>query len=365
MKAGALAFLRAGAPVLAWVLGFALTAVLARVSLPPAELPSTVREKLTHLAAHGDEYDAIFVGSSRMQNHVMPSLFDPLVAAHGLPMKSFNAGVASMHTPEDGWLLDHLLARKPARLRWIFLEIDFFQTEMKDDQKGTLRSIYWHDAPRFWQLCRRLVVTEKGGFRDQVADLFARLRDFIDHLAAFCQRGTELGRGAVLFDRWRLSSGPEPMDWEKLGEHGDGWLPTTHGELRDERTLNMLDTSGGKGKRALPKANQSNRVSQKILGETIARITRAGAVPILVIPPRTRSFYFVPSAENARLARVINLCDPAKYPALYDLKYRVDTSHLNAAGAEVFTQILADRFLEILRLEQKDSTAPAEESPRP
>ena len=342
--------------MLAWIAGFALTAGLARVWLPSAEMPPTIREKLAHLAAHGDEYDAIFVGSSRLQNHIKPGLFDRLVGGHGLPIKSFNAGVPAMHTPEDGWMLDHILAHQPARLRWVFLEIDFFQTVLQEEQKGTLRDVSWHDAPRFWQLCRRLTVTKKAPFRDQVADFFERIRDFIDHLSAFGQHGTQLGRGILLFDRWRHAAGPTRMLWEKLGENGDGWTPTTHTELRDDRTLELLDTSGGEGKRAMPKANASNRVTQAVLGESIARIIRAGAVPILVIPPRARSFYFVPSAENARRASVINLCDPVKYPELYDLKYRVDTSHLNAAGAEVFTRILADRFLEISRPPQKDST---------
>ena len=352
-------------PVLAWLCGFALAAGLAGTWLPPADLPSMVREKLGHLAMHGDEYDALFVGSSRIQNHVMPGMFDRLIAAHGLAMKSFNVGVASMHTPEDGWILDHILARQPARLRWVFLEIDFFQTAMKEDQRSTLRGVYWHDWPRFWQLCRRLVVLKHVGFRDSVADFFERIRDAIDHLSAFGQHYSQLGRGALLFERWRLATGPEPMVWKKLGAHGDGWTPTMQRELRDDRTLELLDVSGGQGKRAMPKATQSDRVSQKVLGESIAKILHAGAIPILVIPPRTRSLYFVPSAENARSAHVINLCDPVKYPALYELKYRVDTSHLNAAGAEVFTHILADRFWEILRLEQKDSALPAAGSSQP
>ena len=120
----------------AWVLGFALTTRLAGVCLPPAELPSTVREKLAHLAAHGDDYDVIFVGSSRIQNHIMPALFDRLTAEGGLPVKSFNAGVSSMHTPEDGWYLEQILARKPARLRWVFLEIDFFELGHQSRQRS-------------------------------------------------------------------------------------------------------------------------------------------------------------------------------------------------------------------------------------
>ena len=40
----------------------------------------------------------------------MPRIFDSLAAEGGRPMKSFNAGVASMRTPEDGWFLEQILA---------------------------------------------------------------------------------------------------------------------------------------------------------------------------------------------------------------------------------------------------------------
>ena len=334
----------------AWVLGFALTTRLAGVCLPPAELPSTVREKLAHLAAHGDDYDVIFVGSSRIQNHIMPALFDRLTAEGGLPVKSFNAGVSSMHTPEDGWYLEQILARKPARLRWVFLEIDFFDTASQDGQNGTLRGVPWHDWTRFRQLCRRLAVMSANlSFRDQFAAIFERPRDFIDHLAAFGQRATQLGRGALLFDRWRLALSPAPMHWENLGESGDGWVPAKSGGSREKKVPARLAALLAERRKNPPEPSEADRVSQAVLGEAIAQILRAGAAPILIMPPRTRVFYFVPSAENTRHAAVVDLCRPAKFPELYDPRYRVDTSHFNVAGAEIFTRLVAARFLEIAR----------------
>ncbi len=339
---------RALSVLAAWALGLALSARLASMGLPPAELPSTVREKLAHLAAHGGEYDAIFVGSSRIQNHLMPALFDRLTAEGGKPVKSFNAGVSSMHTPEDGWFLEQILARKPARLRWVFLEIDFFEPGLQDGQAGTQRGVPWHDWTRFRQLCRRLaVMTTNLSTRDEIADFFERQRDFIDHLATFGQRQTQLGRGAQLFDRWRFAETPEPMHWENLGENGDGFVPAKSGRGGEEKHPARLASVLAARKKEPPAPSTADRVSQAVLGEAIAQIRRAGAVPILVMPPRTRVFYFVPSAENARHALVIDLCRPAEFPALYDARYRVDTSHFTAEGAELFTRLVAGRFLEI------------------
>ena len=341
---------RAPLALAAWTLGFTLTAWLAGVCFPPLELPSTVREKLAHLAAHGDDYDAIFVGSSRIQNHLMPALFDRLAAVGGKPVRSFNAGVSSMHTPEDGWYLEQILAQKHARLRWVFLEIDFFDPGLQDGQAGTQRGVPWHDWTRFRQLCRRLaVMTSNLSTRDQIADFFERQRDFIDHLATFGQRQTQLGRGAQLFDRWRFAETPEPMHWENLGESGDGFVPARTAHLGEEKIPARLASVLAARKKEPPAPSTADRVSQAVLGEAIAQIRRAGAVPILVMPPRTRVFYFVPSAENARRAAVIDLCQPALFPDLYDARYRVDTSHFTAQGAEIFTRIVATRFLEIAR----------------
>ena len=330
------------------MIAFAFTAWLAGVILPPPEMPTTIREKLAHLAAHGGEYDAIFIGSSRIQTHLMPQIFDPLVGSSGLPMKSFNAGVASMRTPEDGWFLDQILVRRPARLRWVFLELDYFQTELQDDQQGTVRGVAWHDGRRAWQLLRRHLVLEHDlDWRDPIAACCTQLRDFIQHLSGFGQRATQLGRAAVLYDRWRHQTPPDPMDWRKLGESGDGWTPSEHAGSPSRKTVARLAALIDEKKGDRPKPHETDRVTQAVLGETIGRIIRAGAVPILIIPPRAREYYLVPSAENARRAHVIDLCDPDRYPELYEARNRIDTSHLNAAGAEVFTRLVAARFLEI------------------
>ena len=347
MNAPRSALLRLGLPVFATLLGFALTVGLAGRFLPPREMPSAIREKLAHLAAEGDAYEVLFIGSSRIQNHIIPSLFDQLAATGGRPVKTFNAGIPSMHAPEDDWFLEQILARKPARLRWIFIEVDYFPTILQEDQQGTLRGVAWHDWPRFRQLCQRLLVMKKGiGWRDKVGDTFERLRDFIQHLASFGTRSTHLGRGTQLFERWRFDLPPEPMNWGKLGVNRDGWLPAQENDdaAAQQRLAQVLDTR----RKTAPKPQQADRASQAALAGLMEKVTRAGAVPILVIPPRARANYFVPSPENARrAAAVIDLCDPRRHPEFYEMETRIDLSHLNLRGAELFTRLLVERFLQL------------------
>jgi hypothetical protein len=350
MKRALSTALRGIVPVGAAIVGFLLVVWCVDAVLPPREMPSTIREKLGYLAAHKDEYDVLFLGSSRIQNHAMPGIFDRLAAAGGRPVKSFNAGVASMHAPEDTWFLEQILTLKPKRLRWVFVEADYFPTELQADQQGTLRGVAWHDWPRFRQLAERVLIMKKGiGWRDKVGDTFGRFRDFLQHLAAFGARATNLGRGIQLFERWQQGvpwgENPEPLNPEKLGPHQDGWLAAKPEDDDDHKRLaQVLETR----RASPPKPQQADRISQAALGDLIDRVTAAGAVPILVIPPRARSNYFIPSPANARrAAAVIDLCDPGDHPELYAPENRIDSSHLNEHGAEIFTRLLAERFLQL------------------
>lgn len=52
--------------------------------LPFPEVP-VVQEKIKRLGRYGDEYDILFVGSSRIYFQVLPSIFDQMLREKGLP----------------------------------------------------------------------------------------------------------------------------------------------------------------------------------------------------------------------------------------------------------------------------------------
>jgi hypothetical protein len=41
---------------------------------------------------------------------------------------------------------------------------------------------------------------------------------------------------------------------------------------------------------------------------------------------------------------MLDFSDPARYPELYDPRHRYDSDHLNLAGAEMFSRLLAARI---------------------
>src|SRR5713226_6136440 len=52
-----------------------------------------VTPKLEYFAGHKDEFDTLFVGSSRIYHQVMPEVFDEVLRANGREARSFNFGI--------------------------------------------------------------------------------------------------------------------------------------------------------------------------------------------------------------------------------------------------------------------------------
>ena len=341
----------------AWGLGFALTAWLAGRSLPPAELPPVVREKLTHLAGHGGEYDAIFLGSSRVEYHIMPAVFDREAAGHGVAVKSFNAGVAGMRPPEDGYLLDQILHRPHRRLRWVFIELSAFSEVPY--LAGTERVAYWHDWERLILVSKcaanQFRAVEFSGARrrrtpwaDRMAACMKPLTQWLDHVRLFAGKAVSLGRGATLAGRMVTPAAPDPdrtEDWL-----GAGWSYAGDDRQRisgDE--LARYEQAHAERFQTPSRKDSHDELSHEALEILLAKVARAGARPILIVPPTpTKKHYFPPPAREPHLT-IFDFSDVREYPELFKTENRQDIEHLNAAGAEVFSRILAQRFVEHVR----------------
>ena len=82
----------------------ALGAWAALASVIEKKLPWTgsdlIGQKIGILASDLDDYQAIFIGSSRIYRQVDPATFDATFAAAGVPMRSFNLGAPDMRMLE-------------------------------------------------------------------------------------------------------------------------------------------------------------------------------------------------------------------------------------------------------------------------
>ena len=344
----------------AWVLGCALAAWLADICLPPAELPPVVREKLTHLAAHGDEYDAIFIGSSRVQFHIIPAVFDSYAGGHGLALKSFNAGVVAMLPPEDGYMLDQILRRPHRRLRWVFIELSPFNSGQDPHLTGTERIGYWLDWERLVLLSKRAInqfrkvrfskaQRRRTPWADRMAAYAKPITQGLDTVRLFAVKSVSLGRGATLAARL-VTPATRDAAGDSLGRYGDGWsyLGDDHQRMSGEE-LASYEQAYAERLETPSRKDFHDELGQEALELLLAKVARAGARTILFVAPTPDTRHYFPPPAREQALTIFDFSDVREYPELFKTENRQDIEHLNAAGAEVFSRILAQRFVEHVR----------------
>ncbi len=333
--------------VLMLALAFAVGCLIFRQILPFPDIP-TVRAKREHFLANANRYDTLFIGSSRINHQVIPPMFDELTARAGRPTKTFNAGVAGMRPPEDSYFFDQLLAAKPRNLRWVFIELSDIQPRINNRLRGTMRAQYWHDAPRLWLIWKRLSNAKEGRRRNLRAlwrDWSKAMADFPEHLDLFVKEMSNLGKGDFLAAQL-LARGGDPFGLPYyLGPDLSGWRPSGRGEELSpvERAIFDKELADRLAKPAV--RDHSDDVSQQALETMIAKVERLGAQPVLLLTPQAGKRSFFPRPERAARTIVIDFNDPVRCPELFEHRHRLDSDHLNSAGAEVFTRMLAEHWL--------------------
>ncbi len=325
----------------AWGLG----ALLPDPVVPP------VSPKLGHLSKYIGDYDAIFIGSSRINFQILPSQFDARLAADGLRLRSFNCGVPGMFPPEDSYVLDQILAMRPLRLRWIFIEANYLTGIGKRGLDSTKRQLYWRDWTRTRLMNRSVLALPSKPARkaDQtLAKRWVLVRKKLDGLeentALFLQNALCLGRGSEILESRTALKPAVIEDLSALGKAGDGWVRNQSRVMQGEELGEFERAIAARAvKPAEPK--EMDAVSQESLASMLAKIEKAGALPVIVIPPTTLARYLYPKPELAARYPILDFSDVRRYPALYARENRLDAGHVNTAGAEIFTRLLAERFL--------------------
>ncbi len=347
-------FLDAGIAVLAFVLvGAGLNALL-----PFPEI-DVVSAEIRFFQEHQDEFDTIFVGSSRVHYEISPAVFDRITRETGQPTRSFNLGINGMFPPESGYVLERLLSAKPRHLKWVFLELDELETRRIPQAEASRRSVYWHDWKRTSLVL--LKILDGDGQRAELSlpgkmgslltpgQESANARDlFFFHSALFAKNFTNIGRKIDL-SWWSSHLGKKPGPPKNLGPAGDGFVPQM-------KTMSVEETvayeTGLKDAMAKAEARSISPATEQAYRQLAKEVRRAGATPIFLSTPRTAQVKlgFRPGSGIAETVLLFN--DAKAYPQLYRNEMRVDTDHLNGMAAEEFTELVARKFSQLIQEKQ-------------
>ena len=330
-------------------LGFALGSALVRAFVPAAE-GGALDLKLAYLRVHVEEYDALFLGSSRVHEGVVPRVFDDELARAGLACRSFNAGAGGLHPFEQDWALQRVLALAPRRLRWIFLEIGPVAhtaagaDPLDDPWLDTARGAQWHTL-------RETALVLAAVWRAPLGPL-RRLELARKHLELFGARSSGLARGPDALAR-------VGRDHLALAERTFASRRWSEGfkdleafpEVTDGRRELLADPAALRARVARIPAENRRAVRTAELPLELFRAAERGARArgIELVWFTMPGIEGVPEAlrlaEAGELPTLLHFDDPERYPELFEPEQRYDEGHLDRSGAERLSRALAQAFL--------------------
>lgn len=332
---------------LVFLVAFALVAAGIGLFAPQPRI-AIVSPKLAWMKQHGDEFDVLFLGSSRTYRQIIPELFDQLMAEAGHPTRSFNLGIDGMRPPEDTYVLDQVLRHRSKPLRWVFVECNPLRLSLRDEDRGTLRAAYWHDWKRFATLFERAFLADekKRNWRDRSKQIYEVWPDFYEHAEYWFQNATQTGRGHLAIEEWLLKGGPRALPLYDLGTRRDGYKPSESPEHMNAQQLAAYHQELEEMRAKPPRKDFADRISQEELRAKQRLIEGAGAKMVLLIPPFTSSRYFHPRPEGGAL--FLDFANPEKFPQLFAPEHHSDSGHVNRAGSEIYTREIVRHLLEHL-----------------
>jgi len=340
------------------VTAFLITCIGLRAILPFPEIDGGVSQKFRFFSAHKDEFDTLFIGSSRVYFQISPEIFDRVTRENGLPTRSFNFGIGGMYLPETAYLLEQILNLKPRNLRWVFIEYDEMQTKWSPENQTSRRALYWADWKRVSLLLRKL--TDAGTDPLWRPDP-AKLRDIVlrqndekntrslltFYATQFEKKYTNVARAADVLNYF-VGRDTNDRRASYLGAASDGYVTRPNRMSPDKAAAyerGLAAAMAQAGTRALsPYAVEGYR-------QCAQEVRNIGATPIFLITPSTTQINVATESTGAP-GVVMAFNNPRAYPNLYRSSVRRDEQHLTKSGSEEFTRIVAANFVELARAGQ-------------
>jgi hypothetical protein len=333
---------------------FLITCIGLRAILPFPEIDGGVSQKFRFFAAHKDEFDTLFIGSSRIYFQISPAVFDRVTRESGMPTHSFNFGIGGMYLPETAYLLEQILNLKPRNLKWVFIEFDEMQTKWSPENQTSRRALYWADWKRVSLLLRKL--TDAGTSSPwlpnptKLSDIVLRqkneknTRSLLTFYATQFERNyTNVSRATDVLGHFLGDTNERRASY--LGAARDGYV-TRPGRMSPsqaaayERGLAAAMAQAGTRRLSAYTVEAYRQCAQEV--------SSIGAAPIFLITPSTTQINTATEITGAP-GVVMAFNNPRTYPSLFRSGARRDGQHLTKSGAEEFTRIVAANFVSLAR----------------
>lgn len=305
------------------------------------------RDKVNWVSEHGEDYDTLFLGSSRMHYGLKPEVFDARMAELGQATRSFNFAFSGARMHDVAYMLDWLARHKPQRLKRVVIELHSFDQRIRGGQWFSDQDLEMH-APAVFAMRMQSVAVGKTSLVEKAEQAQYVLLHSLSN--ALC-----LGQGVRITSDWIAKSHRERIP-NAYDVADGGWQDVASLDLEHMRKEHANFSSQPEAcERKLGWKVSRDRIEVLEGGfnpaavRSIAERMRAcGVEPIFVVMPTYASDFFGRDgvAGIASEVRILELDDPAPNRPIYELSYYYDVSHLNSEGAKAFSRFLAERVVE-------------------
>ncbi len=351
-------------------------AVCRAVALPPGGGTITAKAGAFHRTA--DQYDTLFVGTSRVYRWFAPADFDELMGECGYETSSYNMGVPGASFYELHYVLRDALARGE-NLKRVFFEYVEVTPQIDPQNAFKPRVVYWHDAQETALAVEtalrleddrtrgRPYVEDPRGANSLPGMAFGAWPDHAriayEHVKHFLSRefmvgcGKDVARGLlgrespevqVMIDH----QGYRSLEAELARCERRGYLESQYDfrrqsflEGREEYLAHVEAMKGDEpvfGDTEWYNCDLGIARDLEVVEHVIADAHEAGVELVLVVMPgNSRDEAFTRRLVEELGVRVLVYNDPERHPEFYDPDMRFDSGHPSVGGAARFTRQLA------------------------
>ncbi len=324
-----------------FVLGFALSSVAVDALVPE-------RLKLEWFESIADEVDVVFLGSSHVFRQIDPVIFDQERQLEP-GLRAVNLGAPGMTLAEEMYLLERVLAKSTAHLRWCVVEALPAELQMKNAEVNDFgkRRVEWHGFHVSMFLLAEVLRSDQVWAEKW--SLFQR------HLRHAVMHFFHIGEGSEWLAKTIRGEGLAFSNPSVFGQGRRGYVPlemSTADEnalkqreefLQDPRLLwgarPHLSKEGDGG----PPSPLQSRMVQAM--EEMAQ--ERGVRLIWWLHPNLDRLSGWRQLAKAGQIQLIAFDDIERYPQFYKLRWHFDPYHLTRKGAEKMTVLLAHEFQEL------------------
>ena len=317
---------------------------------------SRFHSKRAFLKSTPEKFDTWFIGSSRVNRQVIPTVLDSIRNASNDTdhVRSFNLASDGLFAPKSYHLYRQLIEKDHFRPKTVFVELAEIDTVFKWALHSREHT-FWYGFSNYWKAMKGEWLSHHNGGSKRTS--------LKNHTTGFL---SYLSNAGMLEDMvtytYREASG-RAVDSLFLGPKGDGFRSLDlelyepeapfHQDFVNRNREFLVDTTGITGRKySISRLNVDslpiNDFHLKMALDLIAFSKQKGIRLIFLIMPRAGGFTYasvLPLAARLPTENVMNLADGSVYPQFYETRYSYDLPHLNEAGARLLSLELGNKLL--------------------